>query len=841
MPSTLNGFGTMYYGKSNRYVYEDVCEFCGYQGNLKTYDTGYFITAVFIPIIPLGTQHIMSECPSCKRHKRISLRKIEKMKQEIVADIRAEMTKGVPDSQNVIDDLRSLYSFRDPLAFKSIAFEVIEKCKSRVTVMSELSELFCFFHDVEQALACAVLAHRLSDSNEQKELVAEMLIYNKKPHEAEQYVEHLWESGNPNSFWLSLFLAEGFCTIADYNAAENVQKKVEATYRGEEYKEAIELLRERIEKGRQSGKASYSSRISAMDEPFEGPKKASKKSMLVLPLILLAAFGIYLISSFYMQFNKTIYLVNGTSKKYVVSLNGKSHTLLPFSKRRVTLSEGVYTLTTDALDSARNLQQFEIKSNLLTRPFSEGDKTYIINPDHCALLHEIDVEYGIGASSEAVYRHRSLGLKHIFLDIDYVFTSFPDSVELSSGTRIETKTGLDMIKNLGDISPLVASFSVLSPDSSKLYIEKYATAVPHDEHAMRTYVYSDTTKALNYLKPLILEQPLYVEAHRVYQDFLRMYQPDYDIYAEYAQYLTEDSLNAQLLYLVGRVADDSVADDFFRRSISQNDPSPYAFNALAISEYNAGNFDNGRKYAQKAHSLSPKNENFSEMYQMCLHGSGKFETLLTTIDENIAKESLTFSNYLYKYEVLLTLGRIDEAEELAQDYCEKLERKGYTDLSNYKTTFSIYRAIFEGNKSTLKSLFKKNSYYSVYDALLNSDFKTFDSAVETESQTGYESNLLAYIIAENKSDKSSSKRYLESAIADMEQQGAHLQEYVQLLKNNSNDRAVDEPFESSYTDNALFYTVLGMKYPQKREAFFKKARKYNYRVSLQKSILDVVL
>ena len=50
MPSTVNGIGTWYYGKSNLVTRNDTCEFCHNYAELKSYDTTLYFVVVFIPL-----------------------------------------------------------------------------------------------------------------------------------------------------------------------------------------------------------------------------------------------------------------------------------------------------------------------------------------------------------------------------------------------------------------------------------------------------------------------------------------------------------------------------------------------------------------------------------------------------------------------------------------------------------------------------------------------------------------------------------------------------------------------------------------------------------------------
>src|SRR5438067_26474 len=80
MPSTINGIGTWYWGKTHILTRNDTCEFCKSYGQLSSYDTTLYFVVFFLPVIPLGRKRILNQCPRCRRHRAISLKKWEEQK-----------------------------------------------------------------------------------------------------------------------------------------------------------------------------------------------------------------------------------------------------------------------------------------------------------------------------------------------------------------------------------------------------------------------------------------------------------------------------------------------------------------------------------------------------------------------------------------------------------------------------------------------------------------------------------------------------------------------------------------------------------------------------------------
>src|SRR5262245_3242462 len=93
MPSTVNGCGTHYYGKSNVKTRNGVCRRCHREANLVSYDTRLFIVVVFVPVWPLGRKRIIDSCPFCTGHYAISARQWEVGGQLNLSDALTRFTE----------------------------------------------------------------------------------------------------------------------------------------------------------------------------------------------------------------------------------------------------------------------------------------------------------------------------------------------------------------------------------------------------------------------------------------------------------------------------------------------------------------------------------------------------------------------------------------------------------------------------------------------------------------------------------------------------------------------------------------------------------------------------
>ena len=114
MPYTLNGIGTMHYGRKNLFTAHSRCEACGAYGELRSYDTRHWFTIVFVPIIPLGSRRVFGHCPACDRFYMMPLRKWREAKKNSVRELERVSAGAVTDTDSAVAAIGSAASFQSP-------------------------------------------------------------------------------------------------------------------------------------------------------------------------------------------------------------------------------------------------------------------------------------------------------------------------------------------------------------------------------------------------------------------------------------------------------------------------------------------------------------------------------------------------------------------------------------------------------------------------------------------------------------------------------------------------------------------------------------------------------
>jgi hypothetical protein len=91
-------YGWGYFNRRDHSVIRATCQSCGRHSHMPSYTSSRFFTLYFIPLIPLGTQKVIQDCPHCKQARVLSLRKWNKLRR---TDLPAAITAYEANPTNV--------------------------------------------------------------------------------------------------------------------------------------------------------------------------------------------------------------------------------------------------------------------------------------------------------------------------------------------------------------------------------------------------------------------------------------------------------------------------------------------------------------------------------------------------------------------------------------------------------------------------------------------------------------------------------------------------------------------------------------------------------------------
>lgn len=165
MPTTINGIGTHYYGKRNLEKEPGQCEFCQNFVELETYETGLYFVVLYIPIIPLGRKQILNYCPSCSRHRVMSVRQWTELKENAIEASTENLAQKMDDPEAAVEHLNTLTAFRNWEDARQFAPALEKTHGDNIDVLLYLGSWHESYGQPEDANRCFDAAYKLDPEN----------------------------------------------------------------------------------------------------------------------------------------------------------------------------------------------------------------------------------------------------------------------------------------------------------------------------------------------------------------------------------------------------------------------------------------------------------------------------------------------------------------------------------------------------------------------------------------------------------------------------------------------------------------------------------------------------
>lgn len=531
MPFTYNGIGTHYYGKKNLESRQGACHSCGRDTTLTSYNTRLWFVIAFIPIIPLGRKRIIDDCPICRRHFVVDLKKWETAKQlEISAAL--DKYRTTPNHETAIAVHQQLLKFHQIAQADEFQKELIEKYGEQALVPCYVgatlehrglamkadpyyAKAFQLRPDLPQARVGvamkALRENRLTDA-------MELLDFLDKPGSAQLYSlepleilgNALQKSGNhEHALRMYQRLLLELPQLAQH---KGFRKKVKASEKALRRTDTI------LPKAKFSWRRFFR-RESAPSRP-SGPL-LTKRGLLIgggaaaLIVVLMA------IGNAHIRTHRKVFIVNGLADTENITLDGdKKFSLRPNRTQEEVLSEGKHTVSiTSPITKTVN---FEVKAKSYFSRWS-GNPIWIVNPDATACLLYQEATYSQNPQPPRDYV--LIGSEIYFLpEVSHPFISLPATVTVDSRAGSKTLQHVEAVAR-----PVEAFYQILNngkmSDAMQM-AEVRLRITPGDEELLHAYVGSLKTekyadRATKALESGLALRPVQVEWHRAYQSTLR--------------------------------------------------------------------------------------------------------------------------------------------------------------------------------------------------------------------------------------------------------------------------------------------------------------------------------
>jgi tetratricopeptide (TPR) repeat protein len=502
-------------------------------------------------------------------------------------------------------------------------------------------EMFGRLTDAERVLRSVI---DLDENEDAREALAANLIRQGRPHEAEPYLQHIIEKGVPDRVNILFQLAQGYQVKGEHEKALVVYEQCESVNPLIVGYKVFTQLRKESFQIRGTNRALNPNQIVQKSKSAAARRKFMRVAPVVVSLALLA----YLALAWLQGQHSLVYVVNGLSKAYNISVNGSTYTLPPHEVTKVRLPEGEITVNMTDASASLAQQRFSVHTPFLIRPFT--DAINLINPDGTAIVEKTKVYYASQRSKPPAPERNICGGKtfYSFDDIDYPFEPFPNSVSVSSSSQFTGKTRLSLLRQNESFSAAWLLYnleSTVGKDAVAFVAQRHIQLEPEQEEYLGLLSETmDARKVAEFLRPGLRRRPIEVEWHRQYQRAMSASAQDEEARQEYQKMVAAEPSNKTLIFLAGSASRQPA--EFTARwqeAVSGESPCPYAYLALCSYHLSVGEFALAADAGLKALKLLPKDRQAQSLVPSALIAAGQYDDAQKLLRNN---ESLPMSQHV---------------------------------------------------------------------------------------------------------------------------------------------------------------------------------------------------
>ena len=590
MPTTVNGIGTHYYGHKNPTVRHGVCQSCGHEAQLESYDTRLWFVVIFIPLIPLGRKRIIDQCSACQRHYVLKADDWE-MSRQLGVTGAIEKFRSDPTVENALETHATFLGFHQPAEAQKFRTSALEKFADDALLHAGLAIQLEELGDATQAVALYEKAFDLDPELPEAragkariemqagnlDRARELLNFVEQPGSSQLYplapletlAWHYQEKGrHAEALEIFSFLLAEVPEVANHDGFRKAVQKSE---------KAIDVP---------ADKRALPKKTKGAKQPGSGSTGGKLVVGGIVVALILAGLAVF---NEVTRRNRTLHVFNASNQTAMVSIDGGE----PVSIGRIgeiSMAEGVHTATiTGPVDQQVS---FTLSSSYFDRFFK--DPVWLLNVGRGSLFSVDTIYYAV---NPRMPENELLAADDFFYvpHVDYVFQMAPDQLRVDSKSSVMTK-----IQLLEITAPTVDLFYALqNTDESRAlsFAEQRLNWDGNDDKLVEAYATAATrinaNRARAFLRSGLDREPVNVEWHRAWIDSGQGEAADEEARIYYDARLQKETDNALLMYLRGRVTESaSGSRDWFARSIAADEsiPWPYlglAYEASCRAEWNA--------------------------------------------------------------------------------------------------------------------------------------------------------------------------------------------------------------------------------------------------------------
>ncbi len=848
MPTTYNGVGTAYWGKSNLEVRRDACEQCHTVGDLKSYDTTKYFVLLFLPLIPLGKLRILDHCPKCTNHKAIKLKEWQRMRHDSVREAVAAYEKSPHEAELALTAVQTCAFYQDREAFVGLAGKVLSSFGGDAEMVANVGSTLLFFGHFSEAEAAYRKSLAIDDDPEIRESLGIVLLRQGRPDDAWPQLEHLFRSEEASDIGALFLLVEGYQAEGRHDDALQIIDALVKAFPDLADNKELGKYRKQSRKHQRSGKRIVSAAL-APAKATSGSDWGGRMALLVWPLLLMLIVAPLTWFAFRSARGHQVFLVNGLSERYAVRLAGETHHLPPGRGVPVRVAQRVDHVVEVAGDEPA-LEPLSFRLDLSLWESWWGEHTFVVNPDRLAVLHWQQVEYAEtpDPERETPYELRAGEGFYSYQDVDYEFRDFPDEIELSSGSPRALREGLEVLADHDSLGLYWILAAEDEGDQALVYLKRLVELRPENENAM--FVLAGVASAEDFTAlaaPHLVVRPVEVEWHRAYQSVIDRGPAGDGLSAEYATLLAAEPDNSRLLYLASRIdLDPDKAEGLLRRAIELDPANAYAYNSLAYHKISAGEFAEALPLVEKARELEPEKASFQAIENDARLGLGHWQILLE--QNRSQQDEQPLNGELVAREILLrsAKGEMESAAACVGGYLQRLasaeDAQDWDDPEDWQTYLEAMVSHGRGDLSAFGEGIggldgPANAFQS---ALARGAMRQAEAALTESEAFTTDNHLLIYLGAVRAGDSELAEGHLAAAI-ELLRQGDREQRAL-ALGLMGEDVGVDFlRFSIDPGSKAITLAALAVGDLKRRGAYRRLARRLNFRLGFPRLYLAAML
>ncbi|HIE98023.1 MAG TPA: zinc-ribbon domain-containing protein [Planctomycetes bacterium] len=554
MPSSINGVGTHYYGSRNKKARTAVCQHCGHNAELTSYETRLWFVFFFIPVIPFGRKRISDQCAVCNRHFAIDLKQWETGRQAETASAIERFRKDQSEEAavDVHGQLLGFQQYEDAAVFRA---SMLEQFPDSTPLMAGLAAHLEFIGLPGEAVELWERSFRLDpELPEARVGMACRRMHDNKPDEARELLSFLEQPGAEQQYSLDpLFdLAGHYQQGSDHEQTIQVFEVLLKAYPDLAKDHKVRAFVQTSEKALHRKESILPATQHSVSGLFTSQYSSNQRWAVGIAITLVLAVIGMTINNEYIRRHRLLTVINDTGVAATIQIDDQSP-LSVMGMQTLTMSEGTHTLR--VFGPVVEIHTLDVEADYWDR--WTKNPVWILNVGGAGIIADVTVYYAVNPRAPTV---RLIADPLIVKpDVDFAFEEPPESVSISGELDVQTRTAIAWLE-VGETSDAtVAGFDMLQQSDAAQawsYAQRQLQRDPENENLLNVLALSAKPRDMSRLRTLLESKldyrPVVLHWHRLYQNLPDVSKDYAKTLALYETYLRADPQNAKLIYLRGR-------------------------------------------------------------------------------------------------------------------------------------------------------------------------------------------------------------------------------------------------------------------------------------------------